>query len=134
MELYAQHAQMDVQGASQDQAIELASDSSSSSNGEPVQTVPSPTPSSSTHDIRNGVLSAMSLLELGEALQPESVRKRGIAVVVHPVERAWEYRFYGGPAVTEIVERYDDGGFIEYLVRYDDESEDVVSCGSYMLP
>ena len=134
MELHAQHAQIDVQGASQDQAIELASDSSSSSNGEPVQIVPSPTPSSSTHDIRNGVLSAMSLLELGEALQPESVRKRGIAVVVHPVERAWEYRLYGGPAVTEIVERYDDGGFIEYLVRYDDESEDVVSCGSYMLP
>ena len=134
IELHAQNANMDAQGASQDQAIELASDSSSSSDAEPVRTIQSPSPPSSTHDIRNGVLSAMSLLDLGEALQPESVRKRGIAVVVHPVERAWEYRLYGGPAVSEIVERYDDGGFIEYLVRYDDESEDVVSCGSYMLP
>ena len=133
MELHAQHSQLDVQGASQDQAIELASDSSSSSDAEPVQAVRSPSLSSSTHDMRNGVLSAMSLLDLGEALRPESVRKRGIAVVVHPVERAWEYRLYGGPAVTEIVERYDDGGFIEYLVRYDDESEDVVSCGIHVL-
>lgn len=124
---YAQHAQMDAQGASQDQAIELASDSSTSSDAEPVETIRTPSPSSSTHDIRNGVLSAKSLLQLGEALQPESVRKRGIAVVVHPVERAWEYRLYGGPAVSEILERYDDGGFIEYLVRCDDESEEVVS-------
>lgn len=118
---------MDAQGASQDQAIELASDSSTSSDAEPVETIRTPSPSSSTHDIRNGVLSAKSLLQLGEALQPESVRKRGIAVVVHPVERAWEYRLYGGPAVSEILERYDDGGFIEYLVRCDDESEEVVS-------
>ena len=124
---------MDIQGASQDQAIELASDSSSSSDSEPVQTVRSASPSSSTHDIRNGVLSAKSLLELGEALRPESVRKRGIAVVVHPVEKAWEYRLYGEPAVSEILERYDDGGFIEYLVRYDDESEEVVSWDIYML-
>ena len=131
MELDAQHANMDAQGASQDRAIELASNSSSSSDAEPVETVQSPSPSLSSHDIRNGVLSAESLLQLGEALQPESVRKRGIAVVVHPVERAWEYRLYGGPVVSEIVERYDDGGFIEYLVRYDDESEEVVSCGLF---
>lgn len=133
MDLHAQHAQTGAQGASQDQAIELASGNSSSSDAEPVETVQTPSRSLSFHDVRNGVLSAESLLQLGEALQPESVRKRGIAVVVHPVERAWEYRLYGGPAVDEIVERYDDGGFIEYLVRYDDESEEVVSCGIYLL-
>ena len=134
MDLHAQHAQTDAQGASQDQAIELASGNSSSSDAESVETVQTPSRSLSFLDVRNGVLSAESLLQLGEALQPESVRKRGIAVVVHPVERAWEYRLYGGPAVNEIVERYDDGGFIEYLVRYDDESEEVVSCGIYLLP
>lgn len=131
MELHAQHAHMDAQGASQDQAIELASDNSSLSDVEPVQTVQTPSQPFSSHDIPNGVTSADSLLDLGEALQPESVRKRGIAVVVHPVERASEYRLYGEPAVSEIVESYDDGGFIEYLVRYEDESEEVVSRGSF---
>ena len=134
MELHAQHAQMDAHGDSQDQAIELTSDSSSSPDAEPVETVQTPSASLTSHDIRNGVLSAESLLQLGEALQPESVRKRGIAVVVHPVERAWEYRLYGGPAVSGIVERYNDGGFIEYLVRYDDESEEVVSRGIFLFP
>ncbi len=129
MELHAQHAHMDAQGASQDQAIELASDNSSLSDVEPVQTVQTPSRPSSSHDISNGVTSADSLLELGEALHPESVRKRGIAVVVHPVESALEYRLYGEPAVSEIVESYDDGGLIEYLVRYEDESEEVVSRG-----
>ena len=64
----------------------------------------------------------MSLLELDEALQPESVRKRGIS------------RLYGGPTVSEISERYDDEGSTGYLVRYDDESEGVVSYNNYMLP
>ena len=133
MELHAQHAHMDAQGASQDQAIELASDDGSLSDVEPVQTVQTPSQPFSSHDIPNGVMSTDSLLDLGEALHPESVRKRGIAVVVHPVQRASEYRLYGVPAVSEIVERYDDGGLIEYLVRYEDESEEVVSCGIAFL-
>lgn len=127
MELNAQHAAMGAQGASQDQAIELASENNSISDVEPVQTVQTPSQPFSSNDIPNGVTSADLLLQLGEALQPESVRKRGIAVVVHPVEEASEYRLYGGPAVSEIVESYDDGGLIEYLVRYDDETEEVVS-------
>ena len=133
MELHAQYAHMDAQGASQDQAIELASDNSSLSDFEPVQTVQTPPEPFSSTNIPNGVPSADSLLKLGEALQPESVRKRGIAVVVYPVERASEYRLYGGPAVSEIVERYDDGGLIEYLVRYEDDSEEVVSRGNFLL-
>ena len=60
-------------------------------------------------------------------MQPESVRKRGIAVVVYHVETPSEYRLYQGLAVSEIVEEYDDAGLIEYLVRFEDESEEVVS-------
>ena len=134
MELHAQHAAMDAPGASQDHAIQLASDNSSDSDDEPVQTVRTPSQQFSSHDILNGATSADSLLELGEALQPESVRKRGIAVVVHPVDEPSEYRPYEGPAVSEIVEGYDDGGLIEYLVRYEDESEEVVSQGIYVFP
>lgn len=134
MELHAQHAAMDAPGASQDHAIQLASDNSSDSDDEPVQTVRTPSQPISSHNISNSVTSADSLLELGEALQPESVRKRGIAVVVHPVDEPSEYRPYEGPAVSEIVEGYDDGGLIEYLVRYEDESEEVVSQGIYVSP
>ena len=133
MELHAQNAHMDAQGASQDRAIELTSGNSSLSDVEPVQTVQTPDKSFFSHDIPNGVTSADSLLKLGEALHPESVQKRGIAVVVHPVERAWEYCLYEGPAVSEIVERYDDGGLIEYLVRYEDETEEVVSRGIHFV-
>ena len=134
MELHAQHAAMDAPGASQDHAIQLASDNSSDSDDEPVQTVQTPSQQFPSHDILNGATSADSLLELGEALQPESVRKRGIAVVVHPIDEPSEYRPYEEPAVSEIVEGYDDGGFIEYLVRYEDESEEVVSQGIYVFP
>ncbi len=133
MELDAQHAHMDPQGASQDQAIELASGNSSPSDVEPVETVQTPHQPFSSYHIPNGVISVDSLLELGEALHAESVRKRGIAVVVHPVEKAWEYRLHRGPAVSEIVERYDDGGLIEYLVRYEDETEEVVSRGNQFV-
>ena len=131
MESYAQHAAMDAPGASQDQAIQLTSDNSSDSDVEPVQTVQTPSQLLSSHDTPNGLSSGVSLLKLGEALQPASIRKRGIAVVVHPVENPSEYRLYQGPAVSEIVEQYDDGGLIEYLVRFEDESEEVVSQGIY---
>ena len=133
MESHAQHAAMDAPGASQDQAIQLTSDNRSDSDVEPVQTVQTPSQPFSSHDTPNGVSSGVSLLKLGEALQPESVRKRGIAVVVHPVENPSEYRLYQELAVSEIVERYDDGGRIEYLVRFEDESEEVVSQTIYFV-
>ena len=64
------------------------------------------------------------LLALGEALRPGAVKKRGIAVVVPPVQRPWEYLVYEEPEVKEIVEAYDDD---EYLVQFEDEREEVVS-------
>ena len=64
------------------------------------------------------------LLAKGEALRPEAVRKRGLAVIVPPVQRPWEYLVYKEPRAKEIVEVYDDG---EYLVQFEDEWEEVVS-------
>ena len=66
--------------------------------------------------------------DIGEALNEEAVRKNGIAIIVPPVENAWEYRRYEESSLPiEILEEYDDGGLLEYLVRFDDESEEVVS-------
>ena len=64
------------------------------------------------------------LLAKGEALRPEAVKKRGLAVVVPPVQRPWEYLMFEEPEIKEIVEVYDDG---EYLVQFEDEREEVVS-------
>ncbi len=66
--------------------------------------------------------------DIGVALDEEAVRRNGIAVIVPPVQNGWEYRRYDElPVATEILENYDDGGLVEYLVRFDDESEEVVS-------
>jgi hypothetical protein len=66
--------------------------------------------------------------EVGEALHPDLIERNGLAVVIPRLENLWEYRRYDDPAtVVEILEEYDDGGFIEYLVQFDDESEKVVS-------
>lgn len=66
--------------------------------------------------------------EVGEALHPDLIERNGLAVVIPRFENLWEYRRYEDPAtVVEILEEYDDGGFIEYLVQFDDESEKVVS-------
>lgn len=66
--------------------------------------------------------------DVGEAINMEAVIRDGFAVIVPPVVNAWEYRRYEEPPqVVEILEDYDDGGFMEYLVRFDDENEEVVS-------
>lgn len=66
--------------------------------------------------------------EVGEALRPDLIERNGLAVVIPHLENQWEYRRYEETAtVTEILEEYDDGGFVEYLVQFDDESEEVVS-------
>ena len=65
--------------------------------------------------------------DVAEALNPELIERHGLAVIVPTVVNAWEYRRYEElPEVIEILEEYDDGGLIEYLVRFDDESEEVV--------
>lgn len=73
--------------------------------------------------------------EVGEALRPDLIERNGLAVVIPRLENHWEYRRYEAPpAVIEILEEYDDGGLLEYLVQLDDESEEVVSRHSGLIP
>ena len=65
---------------------------------------------------------------LGEVLQENTVKRDGFAVVVPPSQDRWEYKVFSeDDAVDEILEEYDDAGFVEYLVLFSDGSEDVVS-------
>ena len=66
-----------------------------------------------------------------EALNEEAVTRDGIAIIVPQVENAWEYHRYEEeeeePRVEQILEEYNDGGILEYLVQYTDGLEEVVS-------
>ena len=65
---------------------------------------------------------------LGQALHEEAIKRNGLAVIVPPAQNRWEYKvFQENDEVDEILEEYDDAGFIEYLVLFLDGSEDVVS-------
>ena len=65
---------------------------------------------------------------LGEVLREKAVKRNGLAVVVPPAQNRWEYKvFQEDDEVAEILEEYDDAGFLEYLVLFSDGSEDVVS-------
>ena len=65
---------------------------------------------------------------LGEVLRENTVKRDGFAVVVPPAQNRWEYKVFSeDDAVDEILEEYDDAGFVEYLVLFSDGSEDVVS-------
>ena len=65
---------------------------------------------------------------LGDVLRPKAVKRNGLAVVVPPARNRWEFKvFEEEEEVDEILEEYDDAGFIEYLVLFSDDSEDVVS-------
>ena len=76
-----------------------------------------------------------SSVDFAEALNPELIDRHGLAVIVPTVVNAWEYRRYEEPPdAVEILEEYDDGGLIEYLVRFDDESEEVVCQVSFAAP
>ncbi len=61
-----------------------------------------------------------------ETLNEHAVNKRGLAVLVPPIERRWEYQVYEEPHVSQILEEYDDG---DYLVQLDDGREKLVSEG-----
>lgn len=69
-----------------------------------------------------------------EVLNKHAVEKRGLAVVVPPVERPWEYLVYEEPSVSTILGEYDDGGRSRYLVQLDDEREEVVSESLLLCP
>lgn len=65
---------------------------------------------------------------LGDILHERAVNRNCLAVIVPPAKNRWEYKiFKEDDEVNEILEEYDDAGFIEYLVLFSDGSEDVVS-------
>lgn len=69
-----------------------------------------------------------SFSALGEIFNEQAVKGNGLAVIVPPAQNRWEYKvFQEDDEVDEILEEYDDAGFIEYLVLFSDGSEDVVS-------
>lgn len=73
-------------------------------------------------------LSPVPFSDLGEILYEKAVKRNGFAVVVPPAKNRWEYKvFIEDDGVDQILEEYDDAGFVEYLVLFSDGSEDVVS-------
>ena len=69
-----------------------------------------------------------------EALNEKAVKRDGLAVIVPPPRNRWEYKvFQEADEVKEILEEYDDAGFLEYLVLFADDSEDVVSVALFYL-
>ena len=69
-----------------------------------------------------------------EALNGKAVKRDGLAVIVPPPRNRWEYKvFQEADEVKEILEEYDDAGFLEYLVLFADGSEDVVSVALFYL-
>ena len=78
--------------------------------------------------VQSQKLSPVPFSNLGEVLYEKAVKRNGFAIVVPPAKNRWEYKvFVEDDAVDEILEEYDDAGFIEYLVLFSDGSEDVVS-------
>ena len=71
---------------------------------------------------------------LDQVLNERAVKRNGLAVIVPPVRKRWEYKvFEEDDPVDEILEEYDDAGFIEYLVLFSDGREDVVSAPPFTL-
>ncbi|KAL9638931.1 MAG: hypothetical protein Q9164_001240 [Protoblastenia rupestris] len=54
------------------------------------------------------------------------VEKHGLAIVVPPVTRRWEYKLHEEPLVQEIIEEYDDDDEVIYLVRFTDGTENEI--------
>ena len=78
--------------------------------------------------------SSVPFSALGEVLHEKAVRRNGLAVVVPAAQNRWEFKVFEEDAkVVEILEEYDDAGFVEYLVLFADGSEDVVSLPSIRL-
>ena len=72
--------------------------------------------------------STMPVSASDHVLHEKAVKRNGLAVIVSPPRNRWEYKvFEEDDPVDEILEEYDDAGFIEYLVLFSDGREDVVS-------
>lgn len=89
----------------------------------PISSHKSPSHGSPSHEALRAPFSAF-----GEVYQENAVKRNGFAVIVPPVQNRWEYKvFQDEDEVEEILEEYDDAGFLEYLVLFADGSEGVVS-------
>ena len=90
-----------------------------------------PTPAQRTPSHR---APSISFPALSEVLDEKTVKRDGFAVIVPPPRNRWEYKvFQEADEVEEILEEYDDAGFLEYLVLFVDGSEDVVSVTLFYL-
>lgn len=90
---------------------------------------PSPAQRSPSHGAPSILFPALS-----EALNEKAVKRDGLAIIVPPPRNRWEYKvFQEADEVEEILEEYDDAGFLEYLVLFADGSEDVVSVALFYL-
>ena len=90
---------------------------------------PSPARSSPLHRAPSILFPALS-----EAFNEKAVKRDGLAIIVPPPLNRWEYKvFQEADEVEEILEEYDDAGFLEYLVLFVDGSEDVVSVALFHL-
>lgn len=82
--------------------------------------------STSTESMSNGLISGTKMC------------KCGIAIVVPPVERRWEYRvFPDEPRVIEILEEIEGAGELQYLVTFENGHEAKVpnpKCFSEVIP
>ena len=55
------------------------------------------------------------------------IQKHQLAVVVPQVTHRWEYAIYEEPIAEEVLEEYNDEDEVTYLVRLNDDTEEVVS-------
>lgn len=62
-----------------------------------------------------------------EATQHDRGKNAGIAIVVPPVERRWEYQTYNEAPVVKVLEEHDDGEDLQYLVKLQDGCKQKVS-------
>ena len=66
-----------------------------------------------------------------DATYLDNAPSSNISIHVPPVERRWEYQTYKEAPVLKVLEEYDDGGDIQYLVKLRDGCERRVSDFSF---
>ena len=89
---------------------------------------PSPAQRSPSHGSPSHGAPSIPFSAFSQVLNEKAVERDGLAVIVPPPRDRWEYKiFQEADEVKEILEEYDDAGFLEYLVLFADGSEDVVS-------
>ena len=89
---------------------------------------PGPAQRSPSHGSPSDGAPSIPFPAVNGVVNKKAVKRNGLAVIVPPPRDRWEYKiFQEADEVEEILEEYDDAGFLEYLVLFADGSEDVVS-------